>query len=560
MTQAQEQNWWKEAVIYQIYPRSFQDSNGDGIGDLPGIISRLDYLKSLGVDVLWLCPFYSSPNDDNGYDISDYYGIMEEFGTMADFDALLAGAKERGLRVIIDLVVNHSSDEHEWFLESRQAKDSPKRDWYYWKPAKADGSPPNNWRSIFGGSAWEWDETTQEYYLHQFSKKQPDLNWESEDLRQAVYAMMRWWLDKGVDGFRMDVIPFISKDLSFPDFPEDFDGDLLKYYANGPRVHEFLQEMHREVLQHYDITTVGEGPGVGREHALLYIGKDRKELDMIFHFGHMTLDRVPDDFLGFREWSVREMKDIFFAWDQTLKDDGWASIFLGNHDFPRIVSRFGNDGEYHNASAKCLATLLMTLRGTPYVYQGDEIGMTNTHFEGIHEYQDLNTLNFYEEWKEEGKDLDKFVKTQLKTSRDHARTPIQWSSESQAGFTTGKPWLRLSHNWKQINVAAQEEDPNSILNYYRKAIAFRKENPTLVYGEVEPLLREHEQIFAFLRKEKNQQLLVLLNLSDQDVEFQLPKHVNAGRVLLHNYGQVALPGEQDWWILQPWEARVYAVD
>ncbi|HAA10495.1 MAG TPA: glucohydrolase [Cytophagales bacterium] len=546
--------WWKEAVIYQVYPRSFQDSNGDGIGDLPGLISRLDYLKSLGVDVLWLCPFYSSPNDDNGYDISDYYGIMAEFGTMEDFERLLAGVKERKMKMIIDLVVNHSSDEHAWFQESRDP-DSPKRDWYTWKKPKPDGSPPNDWKSIFAGSAWEWDDRSESYFLHLFSKKQPDLNWENAELREAVYTMMRWWLDKGVDGFRMDVVPFFSKDLDYPDYPEGFDGDVLSYYANGPKVHEYLQEMNREVMQRYDCFTVGEGPGVGMQEALLYVGESRNELDMVFHFGHMTLDRVPDDFLGFREWSVKEMKDIFIAWDEALAGKGWNSIFLGNHDFPRIVSRFGNDGTYHKPSAKCLATLLMTLRGTPYVYQGDEIGMTNTAFEGIHEYRDLNTLNFYEEWKAEGKDVTAFVQAQLKTSRDHARTPIQWSTEPQAGFTTGEPWLRLAHNWEQINVATQEQDPESILNYYRKAIAYRKRHKGLVYGDMEVLHRQHTQAFVFLRKWKGKQWLVALNLSDSEASITLPDQLSLATASLHNYADAPALGTA--LSLRPWEAVVF---
>ena len=554
MKSNQGAQWWKEAVIYQIYPRSFQDSNGDGIGDIPGLISRLDYLQSLGVDVLWMCPFYSSPNDDNGYDISDYYGIMAEFGTMEDFDRLLAGVKDRNMKMIIDLVVNHSSDEHAWFQESRDPA-SPKRDWYIWKPAKADGSPPNNWRSLFAGSAWEWDEKSKAYYLHLFSKKQPDLNWENAELREAVYTMMRWWLDKGLDGFRMDVVPFFSKDPGYPDYPEGFDGDALSYYANGPKIHEHLQEMNREVMQRYDCFTVGEAPGVGMQDALLYVGEGRNELDMVFHFGHMFLDRVPDDFHGFREWSVKEMKDIFIAWDAALAGKGWSSTFLGNHDFPRIVSRFGNDGAYHQESAKCLATLLMTLRGTPYIYQGDEIGMTNTAFEGIHEYRDLNTLNFYEEWKAEGRDVEPFVQAQLKTSRDHARTPIQWSAEPQAGFTTGEPWLRLSHNWQRINVAAQECDPNSILNYYRKAIAYRKSHKGLVYGDMEVLHREHEQAFVFLRKWEGKQWLVALNLSDSEVAVALPDQLALSEASLHNYAEAPSLGTT--LSLRPFEAVVY---
>ncbi|MFT7239246.1 MAG: oligo-1,6-glucosidase, partial [Cyclobacteriaceae bacterium] len=426
-----ERIWWKEGVVYQIYPRSFNDSNGDGIGDIQGIIQKLDYLKSLGVDIIWLCPIFSSPNDDNGYDISDYREVMTEFGSMADFDLLLAEMKKRNLRLLMDLVVNHSSDEHAWFVESRSSLDSPKRDYYIWKKG-VNGGPPNNWQSFFGGDAWRYDEQTDEYFLRLFTSKQPDLNWENDNVRREVYDVMKFWLDKGIDGFRMDVISLISK-RGYEDTPfEELNETVQKVYANGPRVHEFLQEMNKEVMSKYDMMTVGEGPGIALENGLDYVGIGRKELNMVFHFDHMFIDHGPEGKFDFQPYDLIKFKKIFSDWDKELASKGWNSIFLGNHDFPRIVSRFGNDQEYWKESAKALGLLLHTLRGTTYIYQGDEIGMTNVAFPTIEDYRDIETHNVFQEVKKNNGDLDALMKQIHIQGRDNARTPIQWSAATNA--------------------------------------------------------------------------------------------------------------------------------
>lgn len=442
--------FWKEAVVYQIYPRSFQDSNGDGIGDLRGILSRLDYLQKLGVDVVWLSPVYKSPNDDNGYDISDYEDIMDEFGTMRDWEELLAGLHERGMKLMMDLVINHSSDEHAWFAESRSSKDNPYRDYYIWRPGGPDGALPNNWSSIFSGPAWELDETTGEYYLHLFSRKQPDLNWDNPKLREALYKMIAFWLDKGVDGLRMDVINLISKVEGLPSVQhEDLaPGELTgggEYYMNGPRVHEYLQEMNREVLSRYDVMTVGETPGATVEDAILYTGEDRHELQMVFQFEHMDVDSGQGGKWNVVPWTLKGLRDILHKWQVGLADKGWNSLYLNNHDQPRMVSRFGNDGKYRVQSAKMLATLLHTLKGTPYIYQGEEIGMTNVKFSGLEDYKDIEILNMYrEKVTEGGEDHDTILQAIHAKGRDNARTPMQWDASANAGFTTGTPWLKLN--------------------------------------------------------------------------------------------------------------------
>lgn len=513
--------WWKEAVIYQIYPRSFYDCNGDGIGDIPGIIQKLDYIKSLGVDVIWLCPVYSSPNDDNGYDISDYYNIHPDFGDLADFDQLLEGIHARGMKLLMDLVVNHTSDEHPWFQESRASKANPKRDYYIWKSGK-NGGPPNNWQSFFGGSAWVYDEVTDEYFLHYFTKKQPDLNWENPEVRQEVYALMRFWLDKGIDGFRMDVISLISK-RGYEDAPNvEFTEVVNKVFANGPRIHEFLKEMNEEVLRHYDVMTVGEGPGIDLENALNYVGVDAQELNMVFHFDHMFMDHGQEGKFDPVKVDFVKFKEVFLKWDHQLKDKGWGSIFLGNHDFPRIVSRFGNDKEYRRQSAKALSMLLLTLRGTSYIYQGDELGMTNVAFDRIDDYNDVETFNVYREWKEKGKDLSQLMKAIHTQGRDNARTPIQWNGMENAGFTTGKPWIKVNPNYLEINADFQETDENSILKFYRKMVAYRKSNPTLVYGDFEVLDLNHPQVFAYRRWDAEYEFFVFINFSNQRVEFTVP--------------------------------------
>jgi len=557
------QQWWKEAVIYQIYPRSFKDSNGDGIGDLRGIIQKLDYLKELGVDVLWLSPIYQSPNDDNGYDISDYYDIMNDFGNMEDFDEMLEGIHQRGMKLLMDLVVNHSSDEHKWFTESRKSKDNPYRDYYYWRPAKADGSKPTNWKAFFGGDAWEYDEQTEEYYLHLFTKKQPDLNWENPKLRQEVYKIIRYWLDKGVDGFRMDVIPFISKRLPFEDVdPKRLFNDVaINTYANGPRLHEFLQEMVRESVGHYDVMTVGEGIGVTPENGLLYVGEDRKELNMVFHFEHMFINHGKGGKFDIVDFQLTDLKEGFSAWDGALGEKGWVNVYLDNHDFPRMVSRFGNDGKYHNESAKLLATLLLTLRGTPCIYQGSEIGMTNVAFPSIDDYRDVETLNMYQEAKDRGEDMDAFLKAVHIQGRDNVRTPVQWSDENHAGFTTGTPWIKANPNYPTINAKAVLEDEKSIWYYYQQMLQFRKQHiDVFVYGYYEVIDEPNQQVYAYKRSIEGKTMLVALNFTSENQAFRLPYVVADLQCLKGNYEEEIQGEEGNTLQLKPWEARVYLVN
>ena len=552
-----ENTWWKNGVIYQIYPRSFQDSNGDGIGDLPGITARVPYLAQLGVDIVWLSPIYQSPNDDNGYDISDYYAIMPEFGTMADFDTLLETLHAHGIRLVMDLVVNHSSDEHRWFQEARRDPQSPYRDYYIWRPAAAGGGPPNNWRSFFSGSAWAWDEVAEAYYLHLFSRKQPDLNWENPALRQEVYQLMRFWLDKGVDGFRMDVIPLISKRPGLPDLDwASLGTDFGAAYANGPRVHEFLQEMHREVLQHYDLVTIGEGIGVRPEQALDYVGADRGELNMIFHFGHMFLDWGPGGRWDPQPYSLQTFTQVFETWDRAVGQQGWNTLYLGNHDFPRQVSRFGDAEAYHDASAKLLATLLFTLRGTPTIYQGDEIGMTNAPFARVEDYRDVDFFNALAELRAQGGDEAAFLRAAATHARDHARTPMQWQGDApQAGFTTGQPWIMVNPNYPQLNVAAQADDPGSILAFFRRLIELRRANPHWVHGETEILEDEHPHLYVYARTSESHRSRVVLNFSATPRQTVDPQLLS-GRLVLTNYPE---PEEVPPTFLRPWEARIYQV-
>lgn len=545
---------YKNAVIYQIYPRSFADSNGDGIGDLPGIIAKLDYLADLGVDILWLSPIFQSPNADNGYDISDYEAIMPEFGTMADFDALLAGVHQRGMRLILDLVVNHSSDEHRWFQESRKSKDNPYRDYYIWRPAnKADG-PPNDWQSFFSGPTWAFDEETSEYYLHLFAKKQPDLNWEHPPLRQAIYRMMRFWLDKGVDGFRMDVIPFLSKDTNFPDYPAGRYGDLT-IHANGPRIHEFLGEMNREVLATYPCITVGEGFGVSAEQAHLYVGKDRHELDMIYHFDH-AVPREEHQFVDpAPEFTLPELKAIFAKWNKALTDEttgGWQNIYFGNHDNPRSLSRFGDPVRYPYESATMLATVLLTQRGTPSIYQGDEIGMTNCSFDSISEYDDIQVKNAWQALVASGNyPADIFLETANRIARDHARTPMQWSDAPNAGFTSGQPWLKVNPNYPTINVRQQEKDPDSVLNYYRRLLHWRKQTPTIHYGTYRDVLPDHPTLWVFERMLANERLTTIANFSPElaTLPDMLRELMHLDELILSNY-----QSQTD--AMRPFEVRV----
>ncbi len=528
--------WWKEAVIYQIYPRSFMDSNGDGIGDLQGISSRLDYLKDLGIDVIWLSPVYKSPNDDNGYDISDYQDIMDEFGTMEDFDALLAAAHARGIKIVMDLVVNHTSDEHRWFVESRSSKDNAYRDYYIWREGKDAQTPPNNWGSCFGGSAWQYDEKTDMYYLHLFSKKQPDLNWDNPKVREEVFDMMTWWCGKGIDGFRMDVISMISKTKEMPDGQvTDFYGDYGPYCIHGPNIHKYLKEMNKRVLSRYDIMTVGETPGVTTELAKQYAGEDAGELNMVFQFEHVDNHGKYgkwDD----QKWQLTKLKKILTRWQTELYGKAWNSLFWDNHDQPRAVSRFGDDRqEYREASAKMLATCLHMMQGSPYIYQGEELGMTNYPFRSPDDFRDIESINAYKEWCLSGNvSHEDFWPCITFRSRDNARTPVQWDDSEQAGFTSGTPWIPVNPNYKEINAKAETKDPDSVFHYYKKLIALRKENPIMVYGKYEPLLEDSEELFVYTRTLDNEKLLIVCNFTDQDVAFTMPEEFTGRSCLIAN--------------------------
>ena len=540
-------HWWKEAVIYQIYPRSFKDSNADGIGDLQGIISKLDYLQLLGVDVLWLSPVFASPNTDNGYDISDYQAIMTEFGSMADFDELLAEAHSRGLKVILDLVVNHSSDEHRWFEEARKSTQNQYRDYYIWR------DEPNNWQSFFSGSAWELSAETGQYYLHLFAKKQPDLNWESPALRQEIYTMMHFWLGKGVDGFRMDVIPFLSKDPLFPDYPAGRFGDLT-IHANGPRIHEFLQEMNHQVLAHYDCLTVGEGFGVAAHQANLYVGHNRQELNMIYHFDHA----VPREEACFGkpapEFTLPELKTIFARWDAAVGHSGWQNTYFGNHDNPRVLSRFGGSGSHQVAAAKMLATVLLTQRGTPSIYQGDELGMTNCGFENVSEFDDIQVKNAHKSLVMGGsvREVD-FLKAANQIARDHARTPMQWSAHAHAGFTDGhQTWLKVNPNHVTINAEDQLSDPDSVFHYYRQLLQIRKKTPALIYGTYQDLLPQHPQVWAYVRQYEGRSVWVFCNFAETEAVVDLV--IERPRVIFGNNASINVKNNK--LTLSPFEAQI----
>ena len=547
--------WWKEAVIYQIYPRSFMDSNGDGIGDLQGIISRLDYLKYLGIDVIWLSPVYKSPNDDNGYDISDYRAIMDEFGTMDDFDALLVDAHERGIRIVMDLVVNHTSDEHKWFMESRKSRDNDYRDYYIWREGKDAQTPPNNWGSCFGGSAWQYDEETEMYYLHLFSKKQPDLNWDNPKVREEVFDMMRWWCDKGIDGFRMDVISMISKTAQMPDGEGNgLYGDFGPYCVHGPNVHKYLREMNEKVLSQYDIMTVGETAGVTTELAKQYAGEDAHELNMVFQFEHVEGDGK------YGKWTDEKMplttlKKTLTRWQTDLYGKAWNSLFWDNHDQPRAVSRFGDDRpQYREMSAKMLATCLHMLQGTPYVYQGEELGMTNYPFQTPDDFRDIESINAYREWCAEGQlSHETFWPCITFKSRDNARTPVQWDDSENAGFTVGRPWIAVNPNYKEINAKAETADPDSVFHYYKKLIALRKQNPVMVYGKYEPLLMESEELFVYTRTLEETKLLVVCSFCDHETSFAIPEEFQGAPCLIANRER-RYEGEEI--ALEPYEAFV----
>ena len=544
--------WWKEGIIYQIYPRSFFDSSGNGIGDLNGISKKLNYIKSLGVDMVWICPFYKSPNKDNGYDISDYKDISKIFGDLNTFDTLLKKMHSLGLKLIMDLVVNHTSDKHPWFKKARKSRESKFHDYYIWKDGEKD-KKPNNWKSVFSGSAWKWNEQTKEYFLHLYTKNQPDLNWENPTVRKEVYSIIDFWLSKGVDGIRMDVISLISKRLDFKNIPNNmiFIDVMEKYYANGPRVHEYIKEMNKKVLSKYDIVTIGEGPGINLNNGLDYVNEDENELNMIFHFDHLTMDfgkegkydPIPFDFIKF--------KKIFSNWDKLFSKRGWNSIFLGNHDFSRIVSRFGNDNEFHEESSKLLATLLMTLRGTPSLYQGDEIGMTNIDYNNISFYDDVETINAWKEAIDNKKNMKKFFEAIQKQSRDNARTPMQWDNKKNAGFSKAKPWIKVNDNYKKINVKNQEKDLDSILNHYKLLIKLRKENSTLVYGKYEDLDPMHTKIFSYKRCDDNDVFIIHLNFSDCSVKINI-NEIKDYKLVISNYTFAKKS-----YNLNPWEARIY---
>ncbi len=527
---AKDAKWWKEAIVYQIYPRSFKDSDGDGVGDLKGIISKLDYIKSLGIDAVWLNPIYTSPNDDNGYDISNYREIMEDFGTMEDFDVLLKEMHKRKIKLIMDLVVNHSSDEHEWFKQSRSSRVNPYRDYYHWWPAEK-GKPPYRW-SFFdvNSDAWKYDAQTDSYYLHYFSQKQPDLNWDNPKLRNEVYDIMRFWLDKGIDGFRMDAFQFASKDTSWPELPKGYEKDIIKYYGVGPHLHEYLQEMNQKVFSKYDIMTVAEGAGSSPADALKFVDPDRKELDIAYHFESVDIGKHVLDF------GLAKYKKIFSRYDTQFKDKGWLSIFLANHDQPRMVSKFGNDSaEFRAISSKMLSTFILTMRGTPFYYQGDELGMVNIRFDSIEDYQDVDTRNKYIGLKNKNGDLNAFLEGQKQTSRENGRTPFQWNTTQNAGFTSGEPWLKINQDFKTINAEEQENNPKSVLNYFRRLVQIRKTTPALVYGNYTLLDEENPDIYAYTRELNGNKIVVLLNFTANKTNFNLDFKFGKHKVILDNY-------------------------
>ena len=540
-----ERKWWHSSVVYQIYPRSFNDSNGDGIGDINGIREKLDYLKELGIDVIWLSPVYKSPNDDNGYDISDYCDIMDEFGTMEDMDNLLKEANEKGIKILMDLVVNHTSDEHKWFIEAKKSKDNKYRDYYIWRDP-VDGHEPNDLASCFSGSAWQYDESTDQYYLHLFSKKQPDLNWENEKVRNEVYKMMNFWVDKGIGGFRMDVIDLIGK---VPD-------EMIT--GNGPKLHDYLQEMNKAALEGHDLLTVGETWGATPEIAKLYSNPKRKELSMVFQFEHIGLDQIE----GKEKWDVKpldllDLKKVLSKWQTELEGEGWNSLFWNNHDLPRIVSRWGNDKEYRVESAKMLATLLHGMKGTPYIYQGEELGMTNVRFEDINEYNDIETLNMYKDRISKGYSHDEIMASIYAKGRDNARTPMQWDSTENAGFTTGNPWLAVNKNYKFINAEDCLQDKDSIFYHYKKLIDIRKHNDTIIYGDYKLLLPEDKNVFAYSRKLNGDKIVVVCNFYNKEINLNFKEDFNNVEILLSNYKDSSILMKD--LKLRPYEAIMYRI-
>jgi len=551
-----KKTWWKEATAYQIYPRSFVDSNGDGIGDLRGIITKLDYLKNLGIDVIWICPMYKSPNDDNGYDISDYQDIMDEFGTMADFDELLKQVHERGMKLILDLVPNHTSDEHPWFMESKSSLDNPKRDYYIWRDGK-DGKEPNNWESIFSGSAWKYDEHTKQYFMHIFSSKQPDLNWENPEVRSELYRMINWWLDRGIDGFRIDAITHIKKKAGFPDLPNP---EGLPYvpsldgHRNQAGIQSFIEELHRETFAKYDIMTVGEANGVTTEDADEWVGEKNGKFNMIFQFEANGLWGKGVD----GKLDLIELKNTYSRWQKALDGTGWNALFLENHDLPRSVSVWGDDKQYWLQSAKALATMFFFMQGTPFIYQGQEIGMTNVKFDSIEDYRDVSAKNMYTIDQANGKAHEETMQEIWVNGRDNSRTPMQWNAKEGAGFSTGAPWIKLNSNYEHINVEQAMEDPNSIYHFYKKMIELRKQDDLIIYGSYDLILPEHEQVYAYIRHLNDEQLLVVVNMFANEIEIELPQHVGEQQfeLILANleHAELTLSLSMK---LQPFECRVY---
>ncbi|WP_109434160.1 alpha-glucosidase [Aquimarina sp. AU119] len=554
-----ELSWFKKGTIYQIYPRSFNDSNDDGIGDLRGIIDKLDYLQSLHVDILWLSPIFSSPNDDNGYDISDYCSIMPEFGSMEDFDELLQKTHDKGMRLILDLVANHCSDEHNWFKEAKKSKDNPYRDYFHWKKPEDDGGPPNNWKSFFGGSAWEYDTKSEEYYLHLFTKKQPDLNWENPKVREEIYNAMRFWLDKGVDGFRMDVIPLISKREGYPDAPDvGFRKIIEDVYANGPRLHEYLKEMNEKVVRHYDAFSLAEGVGINHENAGLYIDYDRRELDMLYHFDILECTIVNGKFEETSPFDLVNMKSIFKKWRDAVHEKGWLANAMGNHDFARMTSRFGDDKQYWAESAKMLFIMQSTQNGTLNIYQGDEIGMTNIVLESVDEVRDVQSLNFYNE-NSKTKKLSQESALEMinREGRDNARTPVQWNDEINGGFSLGEPWLKTNPNYVNINVRKQNNDPDSILNFYRNLLQIRKENDVFVYGDFKELGFNNSSIYVYKKVLKKEQIIVILNFEGTEGYFEIKENLTEAIVLINNYNKYKIEG--DIIHLEPYQGLIFKI-
>ncbi len=549
--------WWKESVVYQVYPRSFKDSNGDGIGDLQGLISKLDYLKHLGIDVIWICPMYKSPMDDNGYDISDYQAIHEEFGTMADFDQLMNECKARGIRLVIDLVINHTSDEHPWFIESASSKDSAKRDWYIWRDPK-NGKEPNNWESIFGGSAWKFDEKTGQYFMHLFSAKQPDLNWENLDMRKSVYQMIRWWLDRGIDGFRIDAFSHARKEPGLADMPNPKNLEWVPSYdkhMNVPGILNYVEDLCKNTFVHYDIMTVCEANGVNAEHADEWVGEDKKRFNMVIQFEHVGLwDTNPD-----QRFNMKALKNVFTRWQKGLDGKGWNALFVENHDVPRINSKWGDTTQFWRESSTAIATMYFLMQGTPYIYQGQEIGMTNSKFDGPQDFNDVSAKNYFANKRKEGF-TDAQITAELNhTSRDNARTPMQWDSSVNAGFGSGTPWLKVNPNYKQINVAAQLEDPESIFNYYRRMIRLRKQHPGFIYGSFDLIAPDHQEVFAYTRTYGSEKYAVIANLTKKAVTVDLGSvQVRPEGLLMANM-EVADKAAANSLHLRPFEARVYKI-